>query len=195
MLLTVRLVPDLSQPLWKKFVACAFTGVALSSRLNYLLLLPPLFAIISRRSRLMSACAWLSVTVLTFAAVTVPFYWYDPAGFAPLYLHNKFSWFGEVPNGGILFPTMSALVSVGLALQSRNRELPFWLIQSGVVLLFPVVLLVGLATLRFGSLNLAFADYALPGVFLGGLGAGLHIVRPAVGGDGRSVFPISGNPT
>src|SRR5262249_7747337 len=78
---------------WKKFTAAAFTGLALSSRLNYLLLLAPLFAAVARRAGLSHAVTTMVVICVSFGTVTVPFYFHDPSGFAPLYLHNKFAQF------------------------------------------------------------------------------------------------------
>lgn len=175
MVLMVKLIPDPSAAVWKKALAAALTGIALSSRLNYLLLTPVLLVALARRAGLRNAVVWVGGAALAFAAVTVPFYWHDPAGFAPLHLHNKFSMFGEVPNGGILFPALSLLFSAAVALHPANRSVGGWLIQNGMVIVFPVLILVGLATYRFGSPNFAFTDYALAGVFLGGLGAALSL--------------------
>jgi hypothetical protein len=175
MLLLVTLVPDNSEATWKKVAAAALTGMALSSRMNDFLLIPPLFAALSRRARVVDAVFYLGVVGLVFAAVTLPFYWYDPVEFAPLHLHNKFAMFGEVPNGWILFPTLSLLASVVIASHPGNRTVRGWLIQSAFVMAVPVVFLVGLTTYRGSRLSFVFSDYALASVFLGGIGSALRI--------------------
>ena len=182
MFLMVTFAPDASTARWKTIGAAAFTGIALSSRLNYLLLVPPLFAAVARRAGLTDAFTGLLVIGLVFGAVTLPFYWHDPSGFAPLYLHNKFSQFdGEVHNGGILFPILSLLFSLVVSWYPGNHDVRVWLIQSGLVLTLPVVFLVALASVRVHAPNFVFADYALAGVFFGGLGAGMSLLRRSPG--------------
>lgn len=174
MLLMMTLVPDASVAGWKKVGVAAFAGLALSSRLNYLLLVPVLFAALARRAGLKGACVYLGVLGLAFTAVTLPFYWHDPAGFAPLYLHNKFTQFdGEVHHGGILFPSLSLLFSAIVAVHPGNRTVRGWLMQSGLVLTLPVVFLVALAIARAKAPNFLFSDYALASLFFGGMGAAL----------------------
>jgi hypothetical protein len=46
------------------------------------------------------------------------------------------------------------------------------------VLALPVVFLVALATTRAHALNFLFTDYALAGLFFGGTGAALSVLRP-----------------
>ena len=178
MLALVTLVPDTSAATWKKVAAALFTGIALSSRMNYLLLVPPLVAALSRRASIADAIRYLCVTGLAFAAVTLPFYWHDPIEFAPLHLHNKFAMFGEVPSGWILFPAISVLASVCISTHPGNRTIPGWLIQSAFVMTIPVVFLVGLGTYRVGTPDFVFADYAIASVFLGGIGAALRLDPP-----------------
>lgn len=176
MFLMITLAPDVSAATWKKITVAAFTGIALSSRLNFLLLMPPLFAAMARRAGLREAVWYVGVAALAFAAVTLPFYLYDPAHFAPLNLHNRFNQFeGEVRGGSILFPALSLVVSVIVSFYSGNRTVRVWLLQSGFVLTLPVVFLVGVATIRAGRLNFLFTDYALAGAFFGAMGAGLSI--------------------
>jgi hypothetical protein len=71
MLALVALVPDPSAATWKKVAAAAFTGLALSSRMNYLLLMPPLIAALLRRASIADALRYLCVTAAAFAAVTL----------------------------------------------------------------------------------------------------------------------------
>ena len=175
MLSLVTFVPDASVATWKKVVAAVFTGIALSSRMNYLLLVPLLFAALSRRAGPAAALSSLSVVGFVFALVTLPFYWHDPVLFAPLHLHNKFAMFGEVPGGGVLFPALSLLASVCVAIHPANRTIRGWLMQSAFVLFIPVVFLVALATFRAGALSFLFSDYAIASVFLGSFGAAARL--------------------
>jgi ALG3 protein len=170
MLALVALVPDPSAATWKKVAAAAFTGLALSSRMNYLLLMPPLIAALLRRASIADALRYLCVTAAAFAAVTLPFYWHDPIEFAPIHLHNKFAMFGEVPSGWILFPAISLLAGVLISTHPANRTVRGWLIQSAIVMTIPVVILVGLATYRVRRPDFVFADYAVASVIPGVIG-------------------------
>jgi hypothetical protein len=177
MFLTLKFADDASFSLPKKLALLVLTGIALSSRLNYLLLLPPFFAAVARRTSVGVAAAYAALIGLSFSLITLPFYFYDPAGFAPLYLHNKFSNFdGELRHAGLLLPAVSVLFSVMLATSPANRAVGTWLIQSGLVLTVPVVFLVALASTRAGGPNFTFTDYAVPGVFFGVIGVGLNAV-------------------
>jgi hypothetical protein len=178
MLAIVTLVPDRSVAPWKKIGVAIFTGIALSSRLNYLLLMPPLFAGVARRAGLRDAVVCLIGVSFAFTAVTLPFYWHDPIGFAPLQLHDKFIQFGDQVRGsGMLFPALSVLFSVMIALSPGSKDVGRWLMQCGLVLAIPVVFLVALATIRSHAPNFAFTSYALASVFFGGLGAGLTLIH------------------
>lgn len=179
MFLIVAFAPDNTVASWKKIGAAAFTGVALASRMNYLLLLPPLLAAVARRAGRTDALTCALLTGGAFAAVTLPFYWHDPSGFAPFYLHNKFSQFdGEFHNGGILLPGLGLLFSLMVAFHPANQTVRGWLVQSGLVIAFPVVVLMALASVRAHGPNFVFSDYALAATFFGGIGASLSIFRP-----------------
>ena len=128
MLGIVMLVPDASVASWQKVVAAVFSGIALSSRMNNLLLVPVLFASLSRRAGIVDALTYVGVVGCAFVAVTLPFDWHDPTGFAPLHLHNKFSMFGEVPNAGILVPRDQHAVQRGCFLASRKPH-GAWLVD------------------------------------------------------------------
>jgi hypothetical protein len=178
MLAIVMLAPDRSVAPWKKASVAMFTGIALSSRLNYLLLLPVLFGAVARRAGLRDAVVCLIAVAFAFTVVTLPFYWHDPIGFAPLQLHDKFMQFDDqVRSSGVLFPALSVLLSVLIALHPGNKDVGPWLMQCGLVLAVPVLFLVALATIRAHALNFAFTSYALASVFFGGLGAGLTLIN------------------
>jgi len=175
----VTFAPDPSIASRNKVIVAALTGVALSTRLNFLLLLPPLTAALVRRAGLTTTSTVLVVLGAAFAAVTLPFYLHDPAGFAPLYLHNKFRQFeGEVRYGTVIFPFLSLLFSALVALNPGNRAVSGWLIQSGLVLTVPVIFLIIVASMRVHGPNFMFADYAVAGLFFGVFGTMLRTFGP-----------------
>ena len=61
----------------------AFFGVALSSRANFLLLTPLVFAALVRRHGWPRALRYSGISLVAFTVVTLPFWLYDPGGFSP----------------------------------------------------------------------------------------------------------------
>jgi hypothetical protein len=66
-----------------------FFGIALSSRFNFLLCVPIVGMFLVNRIGIRLAVAWLSVSLIVFAAITLPFYFYSPGAFSPLHAVGK----------------------------------------------------------------------------------------------------------
>jgi len=151
--------------------ASAVLGFALSSRLSFLLLVPLLAERLVRRVGVRQAAGSLLVAGLVFVAITLPFYLYDPAGFAPLSIQNKFAQFGDyVPERVVLLPVLCLAFSVAVALWPGTRGATDWLVRAGLVLLMPAVLLVALVSIRSGGLLLRYSAYGIPAALFGALG-------------------------
>jgi len=91
-------------------------GIALSSRANFLLLLPIVFGSLAQRHNPINAMKWLMWTVLTCGLLTLPFYFYDRARFAPLEAMNRLTMFDEVmPSAGLLIGVLMLVTSLFLA--------------------------------------------------------------------------------
>ena len=88
-LLLIRLLEtgNVLQP-WTLLTAALF-GVALSSRANFVFVLPLVTATVARRRGWRDALTATGIVVLGFAAVTLPFYAYDPGGFTPTHQATK----------------------------------------------------------------------------------------------------------
>jgi len=151
--------------------ASALLGLALSSRLSFLLLVPLLAERRVRRVGLRQAAGSLLVAGLVFVAITLPFYLYDPAGFAPLSIQNKFAQFGDyAPERVVLLPVLCLAFSVAVAPWPGTRDGTDWLARAGLVLLMPAVLLVALVSIRSGGLLLRYSAYGIPAALFGALG-------------------------
>jgi hypothetical protein len=170
--------------------ASMFAGVAFASRSHFLLILPLLFQLLRRRAGSRTALACLSVLLMTSAAITLPFFLYDPQGFAPLGVQNKFAQlFSTVlPGAGLLFPAASVAVALLAAAKARSADWPAWLIACGVVLTVPAALLAGVAVL-VGSTSLILTSYALPGVFFGVTGCTAKLLGYRPGPADRAPAP------
>jgi hypothetical protein len=121
-------------------------GVGLSSRPNFLLLLPLLFGSLARSRGFGRATGLTATVVASCAAVTLPFYLYDPAGFSPL--HNVGTKLEQFHAGA---PWMAALTPIAggaaAALLAWRRASPDWHVVMGsaaIVQAIPVAIVVTL---------------------------------------------------
>jgi hypothetical protein len=78
-------------PAWVRFSLCLLVGLGLASRANFLLLVPLFGATIWRTAGLKNAITVTTLTLATAAAIIMPFYLFDPAGFSPIGSRNKLS--------------------------------------------------------------------------------------------------------
>jgi hypothetical protein len=149
----------------KKALLCAsiFLGFALSSRFNFLLLAPLIAGLCFQcvgRKRAVLTC---SILAASFLLVTLPFYFYDPAGFSPLHAYGKLGKFdGIFPHVGILVPLGSGFVAVLFMFKLQGRPLADWLGAMALVLALPVLMATLLQSFSDGKLD--FIEYAWYGL-------------------------------
>ncbi len=135
-------------------------GLALSSRPNFLLLAPLAFGYLQQHFGMRRAIRDLGVSTAVFLAVTLPFYFYDPAGFAPLEGANRLSRFNDIiPYAGFVLAGLGALLSIVLA---WRRVALF--ASCAVVQAFFVVTGIMLSSLQSRALDLEYSGYG--GFFL-----------------------------
>lgn len=152
-------------------MASALVGLSLSSRVTFLLLVPLLNQELARRIGLRRAAACLVVAGCVFVAITLPFYLYDPAGFAPMAAQNRFAQFGHyAPARVVLLPTLCVAFSVLATAWPGSRRSAAWLVRAALILLMPVVLLVVLVSIREEGILFRYRAYALPAALFGTLG-------------------------
>jgi len=151
------------------FSSAALMGIALSSRANYILLLPILFSALLISRNFKYAAKQIAITLTVFGVITLPFYLYDPASFSPLTTLGKMDQFSGV------LPHAAAIISiVTLAL---SIVLSYWQIRAGTfekvfrnvafVMAFPVVAGMVLQSVETGVLTFFFAKYGLFFLFFG----------------------------
>lgn len=107
-----------------KLFSAGIMGISFSSRLNYVFLLPILFMYTIRKKGFITACLHFFAFVLAFSAITLPFYFYDPAGFSPLHTSSKikFSFLG-FHYWNFLIVGICAAVSLTLAIRVSENSL------------------------------------------------------------------------
>ncbi len=142
----------------QKAVAAILFGVGLSSRANFLLIVPLVFSFLTGRCGWRNAVKSLGLAGVTFAAITVPFYVYDPEGFSPMRLQNRFGMFESVlPFARTLIPVATAALALVLSLPRRNATSVDLLRNCALVMAFPVACGIVLSLAKFGTKGLMFA--------------------------------------
>lgn len=176
----VRVVPRPDATRWHKLAAAAALGIGLSSRGQFLLLVPLVFSALAQRAGIRTAAQYTAMVCAAFGLVTIPFYWYDPAGFTPLetvgFLHADF-----LPsNFSVVLAGMCAAVAMCCAMDRRNGDLSVLLKYGTLVLAVPVLAAVLNMSVDRATLDFFQAGYGLSFVFFGAVAfipcedSGLH---------------------
>jgi hypothetical protein len=154
---------------WETLVPAVFLGIALSSRANFATLLPLIFSALVAVSGWKTAAKCVAVTCVMSAAITLPFYIYDPQGFSPL--SNTAGKLGDfrsmIPFVGIIVPLVTGLISLVLALQSANHDLDIMLRNCAIVLVLPVLCGVVLSSVEAAQPVFWFSSFGLPAMIFG----------------------------
>ena len=174
MLLTVSWVTSADAPAWKKVLAALLLGVGLSSRANFLLVMPQLFAALTIKAGWRAALRYVAVAVAAFAAVTVPFWIHDPAGFTPLHAqaHKVAEFQAIMPFAGLVVPALGGCIALVLAWRSLKLRRETWLRDCAIVQAFLVICVATLTAIQTGTLSLTSTSYGVFFLFFGVLAFG-----------------------
>jgi hypothetical protein len=149
-----------------RLAAAVGLGLALSSRVNVLVLVPLLFAGLARREGARRAARPVGVALAVFVAVTLPFYAYAPNRFSPLLTADKVQRLESVvPGATALLLVAGGLLTLFLAARLSAGALPvfrgFAIVEAA--LFSAAVGLSSLAARRpdFGFLLLGYGLFAL----------------------------------
>ena len=138
-------------------------GIGMSSRANFVLLLPLVAAALVSHVGWTSARRPIAIAGVTLVAVTAPFYLADPDGFSPLHTSDKLDDFeSTLPGAGVIVLAATCLVVVLLALSARKPTVEELLRNCAIVLAFPVLCGLVLESIQSGRLDVDFASYGLP---------------------------------
>lgn len=107
---------------WQRISLAIFSGIAFSSRFNFLLLTPFLFLTLSQRSNLKEALKYSITTIIVFTTLTAPFYLYDPNGFSPIHVKRFVNVFNDIiPHYGSFLLLATIVLIVLLSLRKINK--------------------------------------------------------------------------
>ncbi|MGH2543221.1 MAG: hypothetical protein ACRDIB_10500 [Ardenticatenaceae bacterium] len=144
--------------------AALFLGLTLASRLNFVLLLPLVYAGAARKAgRRSETVALFSVGLagLTCALLILPFWRYDPAGFSPFLTSTggKLAWFDIIlPYSGILIPAATGLIALWLAFSQNNARYVTLFRNCAIIQAVPVVAGIVLPFFETGRFLWAFGS-------------------------------------
>ena len=185
-LLAIKLWSDPDRGVAVKWLACVVLGVGLASRPNFLLLTPLFGAVLWRAAGWRQALAAVAVVGLVAAAITLPFYLHDPAGFTPLLavIDEVMPWASKAMIG---MTALLGLVGAWCLLKSTTGEVTEGFFRwCTLVTLCPMVCAVGLFSLTSGHLDFGFMRdrFGLMYVFFALLGwGGKGLWSPFIGGN------------
>jgi hypothetical protein len=178
MLLTVRWVSNADAPAWKRVLSALLLGISLSSRANFLLVMPQMFAALTMKAGWRLALRYSAVTLAAVAAVTIPFWIIDPAGFTPLRAqsHKVAEFQGILPFAGLVVPALGGSIALVLAWQSLRHRRETWLRDCAIVQAFLVVCVVTLSVIQTGTLSLIETSYGVFFLFFGVMAFGPKLI-------------------
>lgn len=146
---------------WMRVGACVMLGIALASRANFVLLIPPFAALVWRESGFRQALAASLVTGCVVLAITMPFYLNDPAGFTPFLSKQKLAVAdSKLPSASTLLVGATALASLAatayLLLRRGGESSSRFFRCCTLVTLTPMVCVVVIATVLNGQPDFTF---------------------------------------
>ena len=179
LLFVMWMVSTVSQPghsSWRKLSSAILLGIGLSSRANFLLLLPLILSALFQSAGWRSATKYIAVTLATFCAVTVPFYLYDPQEFGPSiqaqHLHQLQPVIPStdiiIPLGIVVLTLPTGVIALALSFQNMGRNVPVLFRNCAIVQAFPILCTIVLYSLLIVQrLDLMHAEYGEFFLFFG----------------------------
>lgn len=146
---------------WLRILACVLLGIALASRANFVLLIPPFAALVWRESGFRAALVASAITGCVVLAITVPFYLNDPAGFTPFLSKQKLAVAdSKLPAASTLLVGVTALASLAatayLLLRRGGETSTRFFRCCTLITLTPMVCVVVIATVLNGQPDFTF---------------------------------------
>lgn len=148
-------------------IAAGF-GVALSSRVLFLLLAPLAFRALAERGGPRQASAFAAIAVASFSLVTLPFYLFDPSHFSPLHVAERLSGFRKaLPHSELAIAGASVVVAGLFAWLSPGADERRLLRNAALIMAFPVLCAVVLHSVASHTPQLRLSAYGLPAMVAG----------------------------
>lgn len=179
MWLMVKLISIDDAPEWKKLLPTVLFGVGLSSRSNFIILTPLLFSALVQNAGLKAAIKYSAIAGAVSLLVTVPFWLYEPSGFAPFLVQaGKLESLEDVlPFARIVFPLAGIALAAALSLQKMDGDCAVLFRNSAVVQIFILLFAALVSSVHNGKLDLYFGQsgYGMFTLFFGALAVWITI--------------------
>lgn len=134
--------------------------LAISNRLNFALMLIPLAAFLLHHHDKRQALRALLLVCAGIALLNLPFYFYNPQGFAPLEGMDRLTRFDERwPGVSLLLPGLAVMLTLACAVKRSDEPLDTLLLGCSLYQAFFVVSGLLLASIASGSLDTGYAAY------------------------------------
>lgn len=172
-----------ARPGWIALAAALFLGWALSSRANFVYALPLLFAALVQLWGWREAIVRTGVATVALAAITLPFYAYDPDGFTPLTTSGKLSQFEDLaPHLDVAVVLVAVVLTAALALRRFDRRGLRLMASAALVQMFLLIAVVVLDSIQLERLDFTFLvpGYGLVALFFALFGSWGPWARDAV---------------
>ena len=155
----------------KKVLSSVLLGIGLSSRVNYILLLPLVFSTLAQNAGWKPAVKYTLLTCLTFFIVTIPFFLYDPKGFSPVNVQfSKINQLNSIsPFIGIFVVIAGGIIAVLLSFQRMDGNCIILFRNCAFVEAFLILCAIILDIINEAKLNLGSSGYGFSFLFFGTL--------------------------
>jgi hypothetical protein len=141
-----------------RYVASVAWGVTLASRANFLFLVPFAFEWIRRRAGVKEAIGSTTLTLVTVAVLTLPFYFAEPGNFGPLEAADRLTRFdGMLPHASLVMMIGMAATACWLASQAPTLAAVFK--SCAIVQAIPVLAGTALGFIQWHVVDLAYLSY------------------------------------
>ncbi len=153
---------------WQAILSAVLLGIGLSSRLNFIFLLPLAFATLVRLRGWRYALFQCGIVCLVFFMVTLPYYLYDPHGFSPLHTAGKLGQFrGVLPHPELVIVALTGIVTLYLSSWRGSTNLSVMFGHGTIVLAIPIMCAVVLSSVQRAALDFRMTSYGLSFLFCG----------------------------
>jgi hypothetical protein len=140
-----------------ELLAAAALGIGLSSRANFLLVVPILFGVLAQHYGLRRAVRDVLIAGAAFLLVTLPFYVYDPGGFTPLKVQNHLKQFDTlVPDVHVAVAVAALVLSIAFAFRPMDALGGRAMAACAAVQAFVIVAAVVLASIHAHAVDFTF---------------------------------------
>ena len=171
-------------------LASILLGIGLASRLNYLILVPLIFAMVVRGKGWKDGIICSLIGVAAFASVTLPFYLVDPSGFSPLHAQQAAS--PDIPyrigqilsflpdNAAIILSIPAGVLVLVLALRFQGSGFRSLMMNCAIVQFVLFMPFFWLTTIQTQPLLFAFSDFGVAYMIFGALAIWPSLTRTSV---------------